>query len=133
MLWQVNDASGICLMDRPQVSGALLRLSGNTGIWSGSVVKNLPANAGDMSSIPGSRRSPGVEMSTHSSILARIIPWPEEAEGYSPWGCEELDKMEETELEQAENRHWQIPFQVAFVSLKWPSVLFRGQHEMKDG
>ena len=25
----------------------------------GSVVKNLPANAGDMSSIPGSERSPG--------------------------------------------------------------------------
>ena len=24
-----------------------------------SVVKNLPANAGDMGSIPGSRRSPG--------------------------------------------------------------------------
>ena len=26
----------------------------------GSVVKNLPANAGDMGSIPGSGRSPGV-------------------------------------------------------------------------
>ena len=31
------------------------------GFPGGSVVKNLPANAGDMSSIPGSGRSPGVE------------------------------------------------------------------------
>ena len=29
------------------------------GFPGGSVVKNLPANAGDMSSIPGSGRSPG--------------------------------------------------------------------------
>ena len=36
----------------------------------GSAVKNLPANAGDPSSIPGSQRSPGEEMATHSSILA---------------------------------------------------------------
>ena len=29
------------------------------GFLTGSVVKNLPANAGDMGSIPGSGRSPG--------------------------------------------------------------------------
>ena len=29
------------------------------GFPSGSVVKNLPANAGDLDSIPGSGRSPG--------------------------------------------------------------------------
>ena len=37
------------------------------------VVKNLPANAGDISdagSIPGSGRSPGEGMATYSSILA---------------------------------------------------------------
>ena len=32
-------------------------------------VKNLPANAGDVDTIPGSGRSPP-EMATHSSILA---------------------------------------------------------------
>ena len=46
------------------------------------VVKNLPANAGnvkDMRSIPGSRRSLG--MATHSSILAWRIPWTEKTGG----------------------------------------------------
>ena len=32
---------------------------GNRGFPGGSVVKNLPANAGDVSLIPGSERSPG--------------------------------------------------------------------------
>ena len=35
----------------------------------GSVVKNLPAKTGDTGLIPGSGRSPGEEMATHSSIL----------------------------------------------------------------
>ena len=42
------------------------------------MVKNPPANAGDIkdvSSIPGSERSPGAGHS--SSILAWIIPWTE--------------------------------------------------------
>ena len=49
------------------------------------MVKNLPANAGDAGDsglIPGSGRSPGGEMATHSSILAWRIPWTEE-EGYN--------------------------------------------------
>ena len=43
------------------------------GFPGGTVVKIHPANAGDAGhrgSIPGSGRSPGVEMATHSSILA---------------------------------------------------------------
>ena len=44
----------------------------------GSVGKNLPANAADFSSIPGSRRFPWREMATHSSILAWQIPRTEE-------------------------------------------------------
>ena len=45
------------------------------------VVKNPPANAGDIrdvSSIPRWGRSPGEGMATHSSILAWRIPWIEE-------------------------------------------------------
>ena len=38
------------------------------------MVKNLPANAGDTGSIPGSGRSLEKEMATHSSILAWEIP-----------------------------------------------------------
>ena len=45
----------------------------NEGLTGGSVVKNLPANAGDMGytgSIPGLGRSPGRRHGNHSSILA---------------------------------------------------------------
>ena len=46
------------------------------------MVKNLPANAGDEGLIPGLGRSPGGEMATHCSILARIIPWTDEPGGF---------------------------------------------------
>ena len=42
------------------------------------MIKNLPLQvcyAGDPGSIPGSGRSPGEGMATHSSILAWRIPW----------------------------------------------------------
>ena len=45
------------------------------------VVKNSPANTGDVSdavSIPGSGRSLDEQMVTHSSILAWRISWTEE-------------------------------------------------------
>ena len=54
------------------------------------MVKNLPANAGDVSLIPGSGRSPGSflekEMAAHSSIVTWEIPWKEEPGGLSLWG-----------------------------------------------
>ena len=34
------------------------------------------------------------EMATHSSILARKIPWMEELVGYSPWAHKESDMTE---------------------------------------
>ena len=42
------------------------------------MVKNLPANAGDMGLIPGQEYSLEKEMATHSSIPAWEIPWTEE-------------------------------------------------------
>ena len=42
------------------------------------MVKNPPANAGDVGLIPGSGRSPGGGNATHSSILAWKISWTEE-------------------------------------------------------
>ena len=54
------------------------------------MVKNLPANVGDIrdvSSIPRSDRSPGGGIVTHSTILAWRIPWTEV--GYSPQGLKE--------------------------------------------
>ena len=55
------------------------------------VVKNLLANAGDLS-FHGSRRSLMKEIAAHSSILAWRIPWTEEPG--SPWGCKESDTIE---------------------------------------
>ena len=60
------------------------------GFAGGSVVKNLPANAGGLGSIPGSGRSPGEEMATHSNILAWDMPWTEEPGG-SLWGQKEQE------------------------------------------
>ena len=42
------------------------------------MVKNPPANSGDAGSIPGSGRSPGEGIATHSSVLTWEIPWTEE-------------------------------------------------------
>ena len=45
------------------------------------MVKNPPASEGDVrdvSSVPGSGRSPVEGVATHSSILAWRVPWTEE-------------------------------------------------------
>ena len=52
-----------------------------SGFPAGSVVKNLPANAGDMGSIPGSGRSSREGNGNSSSVLAWKIPWTEEPGG----------------------------------------------------
>jgi len=43
--------------------------------------------------IPGSRRSPGEEMATHSSILAWRIPWTEEPGGLQSTGSQRLSNF----------------------------------------
>ena len=48
----------------------------------GSGVKDLPANAGDVGSIPGSGRSPGEGRQLQCSCLGN----PMDRGGYSPWG-----------------------------------------------
>ena len=68
------------------------------------MVKNLPANAGDVrdaSLIPGSGRTPGGGITTHSSILAWRISWAEELGGLWSIGLDkELDTTEATEHTQ---------------------------------
>ena len=63
------------------------------------VVKNLPANAGDIETQLQSlgREDPQEEeMATHSSILVWENPWTEEPGGLQSLGCKELDKTEHT-------------------------------------
>ena len=43
------------------------------------MVKNLPANIGDMGLIPGLGRFLEKKMATHSSVLAWKIPWTEDS------------------------------------------------------
>ena len=60
------------------------------------MVKNLPVNAGEVGSIPGSGRSPGVgnDNPLQCSSMGNH-PWTEEpGAGYFPWGCKELDLTE---------------------------------------
>ena len=45
------------------------------------MVKNLPADAGDMGSIPGQKDHLEKKMATHSIIVAWEIPWTEEPSG----------------------------------------------------
>ena len=57
------------------------------------VVKNLPANAGDIrdtGSIPGSGRSPEGGMATHSNIPAWRIPWTKEPGGLQSIGSQRV-------------------------------------------
>ena len=60
------------------ISGLLWWLSGNESA----------CNAGDMGSTPGSGRSPGEGMATHSSTLAWDIPWIEEPGRLEPMGSQ---------------------------------------------
>ena len=59
----------------------------------GSVVKNLPANAGGVSSIPESGRSLEEEMTTHSSILDWRIPWIEEPVRLQSMGSQSVGQV----------------------------------------
>ena len=55
---------------------------------SDSVVKNLPATAGDSSLILGSEYPLKKEMATHFSILAWEIPWAEKPDGLKFMGSQ---------------------------------------------
>ena len=50
------------------------------------MVENLPAHAGDASSIPDQEDPLVKEMATHSSIPAWAIPWTEEPGGLQSTG-----------------------------------------------
>ena len=45
------------------------------------MIKNLPADTGDLNLIPGLERSSGKGNASHSSSLAWRIPWTEEPGG----------------------------------------------------
>ena len=72
------------------------------GFPGGSVVKNLPANAGDIGSIPGPGRFLEKEMATHSGILALKSPWTEEPGKLQSMGSQRSQTQLSTEQQQEE-------------------------------
>ena len=58
------------------------------GFPGGSVVKNLPASAGNAGLIPGLGKSLEEGMATYSSILPWEIPWIEEPDGLQSMGLQ---------------------------------------------
>ena len=55
-----------------------------------SAIKNLPANAGDIGSIPGWEDPLEKEMATHSSTLSWEITWMEEADRLQSMGSQRV-------------------------------------------
>ena len=75
-----------------QVQGLFTEGYGYNTVFPGdSDDKESACNAEDMGSIPGSGRSPGEWMATHSSILAWRIPWTEEPGRLQSMGSQESD------------------------------------------
>ena len=64
------------------------------GFPGGSVVRSLPANAGDPGLIPGQEDPLEEEMEIYSSILAWEIPGTGSLKGYNPWGHKESGTTE---------------------------------------
>ena len=81
------------------------------------VVKNAPANAGDVrdaSSIPGWGRSPGGGYGNHSSILAWRIPWTEE-----PGGPQSIGLHSQTQLKRFSMHAWEKEMATHSSILAW--------------
>ena len=61
------------------------------------MVKNPPANVGDLGSIPGSGRSPGEGNGNPLQYSCLANPHGQRSlVGYSPWGSKESDMTEAT-------------------------------------
>ena len=100
---------------------------GSTG---GSVVKNLPANAGDArdpGKIPRLGNPLEKDMATHSSILAWKISGQRSLVGCSPWGCKESDATEYTHT-RVSPRAQALPDRILCSAITAIDVLNCGRH-----
>ena len=89
-----------------------------------SVVKNPPANAGDlrdMGLIPGLGRSPREGMATHSNTLAWRIPWTEEPHGLQSMCHKESDTSEAAQYSTPSTTKQQI-FNVDQTVFSWKKI-----------
>ena len=96
------------------------------------MVKNPPANAGDMGSVPALGRPPKEEMATHSSILAWEIPWTEE-----PRRLQSMGPQSQSRLSDKANTH-PIPATTALIqayasAINWDLCLQTGAYNSPLG
>ena len=111
--WLGEQGRRLSLLHKDLVGGEESSIFYGTEMWvgwgfpGGSVVKNPPADSGDVGSIPGLGRSPEEEMATHSNILAWKIPWTEERGGLQSMGLERVghDWVTSTSI-----LAWEIPW-----------------------
>ena len=92
----------------------------NLGLSRGSVVKNLPVNAGDAGnagSILGRENPLEEKMAACSNILAQEIPWKKSLAGYSPCGCRESDTTKQV------STHEKTHAKLQFCARKWLSYI----------
>ena len=68
----------------------ILAVYSREGFPGGSVVKNLPDNAGDAGSVPGWGRASGKEMQLTPVFLPGKSQRQRKLGGYSPWGCKRV-------------------------------------------
>ena len=78
-------------------------------LWVALVVKNLPANAGDIrdaGSIPTSVRSPWrMKWQPIPIFLSGKIPWTEEPGSYSPWGLKSRTRLKQLSTPGVQGPH----------------------------
>ena len=75
------------------------------GFPGGSLVKNLPANAGDLGSIPGLRRCPGEGNSNPLQYSCLGNPMDRGSlAGYSPWGHKEYNTTQRQNNNRGPNK-----------------------------
>ena len=90
------------------------------GFPNGSSSKNLPA----MQEIQKMRiQSPGLEVATHSSILAWRIPWTEESGGLVYGGHKELDTTEQLTLWLSSQSSHSSPALLICFQESWPEFM----------
>ena len=80
------------------------------GFPAASVVRNPPANAGDLGSIPGSGRSLEKEMATCSSIITWEIRWTEGPDGLQFMGLQRVrhDSTKQQQMMINIPPHWPL-------------------------
>ena len=79
------------------------------------MIKNPPANAGDVGSIPGSGRSPGGGNCSPLQYSCREIPWTEEPGGLPSMGSQRVGHDLVTKQQQQQIRLQLISFLIGSV------------------